>query len=369
MNWENMILDISSQFRYLKNIRQRRRGVIGYFSDYVPEEIIYSGGFHPYKFFSLAGLFDSKPFKIQGPCCSFVKAVSKSNLHRSTVIDGVVFPNICDSLRHLRVLWKSDLTQKFTETINNPTVINDESIRFFRQELERFTKSFESFFNLDITNSKIKQSIRLCNQNRDLLRILSESRQTLKPQTCGSELIGLCILSKILDKEDMKNFLSFFIKERSVDPFNFDGKKRLMLIGPVIDNLEFVRAIEKFDATIVYEDIMNVNGIGFFDLQIDANSEDVFTSLARCYLQNMPSPVLYPSKQRIDSIFTAIKKYNVQGVIFVIMNSCELHSFSYVTLKDLLLEKGIPSICLETEKTTPPYLRELMQIECFLEKI
>ena len=64
------------QLRYLQEIRNKKRGVIGYFSSYVPEEIILATGFHPYQFFSSTGIIGPSLSSIIGPCCSFAKKIA-----------------------------------------------------------------------------------------------------------------------------------------------------------------------------------------------------------------------------------------------------------------------------------------------------
>lgn len=362
-----MISDASMQLRYLKNIRKQKRGVIGYFSNNIPEEIILSGGFHPFRLYTLPSLFSPKKPPIRGPCCSFVRAVSKSNLHQNRIIDGIVFPNICDSLRHLRFFWKSDLKQKFIETISYPTIITKESAWFFKQELVRFTRSFESSFKVKISDSELRQTIHLCNKNRKLLRILSDSRKSSEVMVRSSELIGLCLLSTIVDKREVNNFLASLVVERSKNPIKWDGKKRLMLIGPLIDNISFIREIEKLNVAIPCEEIMS--GPRYFDNQINADSEDLLTEISASYLNRMQSPAIYSVNKRINRILTLVDEYNVRGVIFINRVSCEPYSFSYVTMRDLLIDKGIPTLYLEMENNTPPCQREMMRIECFLRRI
>jgi len=161
-----VISDFSHQLKYLEDIKREKKGVIGYFSDYVPEEIIFAGGFHPYQFFNMAGSIESRSLSIQGPCCSFIKSISKRGINKTSIIDGFIFTNICDSLRHLQLFWKNGTKNKFIETINNPVIVDNGSIEFFAKELRRFSKSFEVFFKIRIKDSEIEKAVKICNKNR-----------------------------------------------------------------------------------------------------------------------------------------------------------------------------------------------------------
>lgn len=364
MNWKEAISDFSVQAQYLRKIKRTKNGVIGHFSFYTPEEIIYGAGFLPYQLFSVNGLSDIGGCGLKGPCCSFTRELSRSNIYKDPLVDGFVFPAVCDSLRNLYCLWKPQAADKFIYTINNPHFVTEESIRFFQEELNRFIESFEKYFNLLIQRHAIADAIKLCNKNRRMLQVLFDSRKTSHPAITGSEMAGLSMLSKIIDKKEANDFIFSFLEERTKNPLTFLNKKRLMVVGPVIDGIELFQAIESLGGAIVLEEIMN--GPGSFNFQIDTSSEDLFYNLAKGYLEGVASAVLYPDARRIERMLNDIKEYNVQGVIFVVMKSCEPYFFLYAKLKELLGEKHIPTLCLEIEHAYLSNSSLLLRVETFL---
>lgn len=358
------MIDISAQIEYLEKVH-KERPIIGYFSSYVPEEIIAASGFHPYQFFTATGLVKPRPTPAIGPCCSFAKTISTTALHKMGLVDGVVFPAICDSLKRLGALWSGDLKGKYLGTVNTPSLATEASYRYFREELVHFARSLGTFFSAPVTEDALRNTARNSNETRRTLRVLSESRWTHHPKVTGSEMVELSIMSKIYDAGHLLRSISAILSERELRPINTGGKKRLALIGPTVDSISFLQEIEALGASIVCDDLMNETGSIGVDLNI--GTDDIFFAIAKGYLDGVVSPVVGPYERWEEKVLLHLERSGAEGVLFVIAKSCELYDFSYANLRKTLKERGIPSVLIELEKMRPPFQRELTKIRYFLD--
>ncbi len=355
------------QLRYLQEIRNKKRGVIGYFSSYVPEEIILATGFHPYQFFSSTGIIGPSLSSIIGPCCSFAKKIAKTTLHKSGLVDGMVFASFCDSMKNLNKFLSKDLESKFMKTIFIPAVISGDSINYFKESLQEFMSSLSKYFEIRLDEEMIRQSVFATERNRELLRKLSESRMTADPKISGSEIVKMCVLNKLLDKELVYEYICQILHEGKTYTSNIAQQRRIMVVGPTIDTFQFLEEIEKLDVFIACEEFMNETG--YINIRINQNSDDIMFDISKAYLEGIVNLVVYPYYSRAEWITSKIEKYNIGGVLFITMTSCEPYGFSYVTLKKILSKKGIPCMFLELESTRPPYQREILRMRWFLDTL
>ncbi len=85
---------------YLLNIGERYRGISGYFSNYIPEEIIAATGLYPLRIIGFYDTTKNTGSAIFNPVCSFVQDVfSAACFGEFSLLKNIIFPNSCDSLK------------------------------------------------------------------------------------------------------------------------------------------------------------------------------------------------------------------------------------------------------------------------------
>ena len=79
---------------YLLDIQKKCRGITGYFSNYIPEEIIAAAGLHPLRIIGLYDTSKSRQRALFNPVCSFVQTVFLAVCSGEfAFLKNIVFPN------------------------------------------------------------------------------------------------------------------------------------------------------------------------------------------------------------------------------------------------------------------------------------
>jgi benzoyl-CoA reductase subunit C len=145
-------------------------------------------------------------------------------------------------------------------------------------------------------------------------------------------------------------------------------QKRLMIIGPLLDNIDLLRTIESFGACIVTDEI--TNGWRYFDQNVQIDG-DLCENLAARYLQAGPSPTLNTDPQSMLASFRGkVSKLDLDGVIYINQKFCEPHIHHYMAKSDILKDMNINCLLLEIEHGTQKISeRDLLRIESFIEVI
>ena len=147
-----------------------------------------------------------------------------------------------------------------------------------------------------------------------------------------------------------------------------NGKKRLMVIGSVSDDISLVRFIEDSGAVVVAENLC-------FGLRHEGDevskTGDPVGQLAERYLSNSICPRMYGYyKHRLAILKERIEESKVDGVIMQHIRFCDLHGSENSLIERDLEALGIP--CLRIELEYGPLVetgRIKMRLDAFLERI
>lgn len=87
---------------YLLKAKKNYQGISGYFSNYIPEEIIAAAGLYPLRIIGFNDTQKASCSVMFNPICSFVQDVFVAAHSGSySFLSNIIFPNSCDSLRVL----------------------------------------------------------------------------------------------------------------------------------------------------------------------------------------------------------------------------------------------------------------------------
>ena len=101
----NLVSDPDYRKAYLLGFEDNK-GVSGYFSNYIPQEIIAAAGFHPLRIIGCVNPAGPGQHDLLNPVCSFVQDVYTAALSGGfSFLKNIIFPNSCDSLKLLRQMW------------------------------------------------------------------------------------------------------------------------------------------------------------------------------------------------------------------------------------------------------------------------
>jgi benzoyl-CoA reductase subunit C len=242
---------------YLLNASINYRGITGYFSNYIPEEIIAAAGLYPLRIIGFWNPSKSAGRSLFNPSCSFVRDVFlAANSGEFSFLKNIVFPNSCDSLKVLRQMWEYEIKKPKAYTLLHPINADDNSVRYFAQQLRSFAEEMKKESGVDFSDAELKKSIDKYNQTRGLLRQLYAIRKT-DTFLSGADAVAMMTAGLIMERNEYNSILRQTIDDVKQSPRSDKNLKRIMIIGPLTDNYFLLDKIERLGAIIVDDDITN----------------------------------------------------------------------------------------------------------------
>ena len=222
---------------------------------------------------------------------------------------------------------------------------------------------------LSFTDSQLADCIQRYNQTRQLLRELYTFANDKPPFLKGSDRIALVTAGMIMDRDEYNQILQQIVTEVfSADSVEREEGKKVMVIGPLVDNLELLETIEQLGASIVADDI--TNGSRYFKLDVDLDG-NLYENIAKRYLLSGPSPTINTNIRNDEQFFRRrVTDLRPDGVIFINQKFCEPHVHSYLAKIEILKEMRVNALMLEVEHNRATVgERDLLRIESFIEML
>ncbi|MBN1636367.1 MAG: 2-hydroxyacyl-CoA dehydratase [Deltaproteobacteria bacterium] len=361
---------------YVEAWKKSGKFVVGYPCTYVPEEIIHAAGLLPFRLRGIGISSLSVGDTYFGPViCSFPKCVLElAGNKKYSFLDGTVMSNGCDSMRRLDECWrKADkdipgIRPGYFHYFGVPHKVTDYSLQWFEEEIQLFIKSIEEHFSISVTDQDLNNSIKLYNQGRRLLKQLDQIKIGEDCRITGEDALALVVANTAMPKETYIPILSGFLDNIETTCKIIPGRKRLMIVGSINDDLDFFKVIEDCGAVIV-ADSMCFGSRTHHDLVEETT--DPVKALAKRYLNHAYCPRMFGYyKERLNFIKQKVVEARVDGVILQNIRFCDLHgSENGIFVRDL---EAAGIACLKMEREYGPLVesgRVKMRIDAFLEKI
>ena len=341
------------------------RQAMGYICTYAPEEIIQAAGFTPVRIRTGPEL----PTQAEAHLQSFTCALCRSALHQAlggdlAFLSGLVFPHTCDTLQVLADIWRENFPELFVATVVQPLGLGSPSVRpYLRAELQCFRQGLVGFSGQPISDDSLRDSIQLHNETRRLLSQLDNQRSRLTARGFYAAVEA----GMIMPKEQFNPLAAELVKLlREEDPWQ--RGPRLVLVGPVLDDLTVLDIIDDLGACVVGDDLCT--GSRYFDRPVtEAEDGDPIEALADHHLKRWPCPTKHSLLgQRGESLLELVEERRADGLVFTLQKFCDPHAFDYAIVKETLHAAGVPHLLLELEHT--PAVGQLRtRLEAFLEML
>ena len=364
--------------RFVSEWKNQGKAVIGYPCTFIPDEIIHAAGMLPFRLRGVGTTSLSIGDTYFGPViCSFPKCILQlAGQGEYNFLDGAIILNGCDSMRRLDECWRKagedyqGTLPGFFHYLGVPHKITDYSIAWYEDELQALIAGIERYFNVKITKTALKKSIKLYNEGRRLLIELDEMRAGNNVPVTGEEATAIMLAGFAMPREKYTELLNDTVcKLRKHNPSKTTNHaRRIMVVGSTSDDLDFIRLIEESGCTVV-ADTMCFGSRSYSDLADEKG--DPVSSLARRYLSHKLCPRMFGYyKDRLSYILDTAKKAGVDGVILQNIRFCDLHGSENGIFERDLEAQGIP--CMRMEREYGPLVetgRIRMRIDAFMERI
>lgn len=336
---------------------------IGLVSNYVPHELVevfgiperIIGGFHK-------GPTPESPSFTCGYVRDLVAAVNSGELDH---LSGVIIPQSCDSLFSAFDLMGRD--GLFTYRYHQPILEGEEGVRYQLRCYKDMIRFLEDKTGVGYGEGRLKQIISAANQVRHMLRQLGQeiSGNGLDvPYSQYLSTITQVMRSRFIDSVDSVRERCENLKKSGVMD---SADRRIMVVGPILDNFAVLDTIESFDDTKIVADNVT-NGARFINGTITEDGA-ALAALSRYYSGKLHSPSFSGDHRYLGVVEEAIDESAVNGVVLVNQRGCEVHGFQAHALQDLCDKKRVSYLTLNVEHSGEGLDGVSRRLQTFLEAI
>ena len=370
-------LHLKTRLTDLNKAKEQGRKVIGYpAGSYLPEELVLACDAIPISFIQ-AGNNDI--LKNAGAyVCRWFDPFWRSQIGYLTSrkdpyytsADLIVIP-ITDN--HVRVF--SNTVGYYTPEIESfvfgiPHVKNEISLAYYLQGISRLKKKLEEFTGVKLTESRLKQSIELCNRERELFREISLMRKSNNFAVDSKDFVALNHGSFLADKEVMVEILATFIEELKETILLSTNNPRILFTGSTLarGDHKVMDIVEDAGGVIVMEEF--AEGIRSYWGKVKTDG-DLMANLAESYFMDRICPGWFrPGTERLDFLIKLARDYKVAGLVWYQLMYRESYKVESYFFPDILRkETGLPMLSLESEYDAMETGPMKTRIETFIETI
>ncbi len=358
--------------------KKQGKKIVGYTCSYVPAEVFHAVDILPVRLRGIETESMSIGDAYFGPyICSFPKCILQlAGEGKFSFLDGAIITPGCDSMRRLDECWRKagddyhGIVPSFFYYFDVPHKTAPHGMNWFMEEIRKLIAALEKHFNITITPDQLRQSIQEYNKGRRLLKQLEDIRCKPWVGISGSDAFAVAVAGTVMPREAYTNRLEALIENLTQAPESIaNGKKRLMTIGSISDDIELIQLIEKNPNAIVVSENLCF-GVRYEGNEIDETGDPI-KALAEGYLGESTCPRMYGKyKDRLAILKETIDRAGVEGVIMQNIRFCDLHGSENSLFERDLEAAGIP--CLKIEREYGPLVetgRIRMRIDAFMERI
>jgi len=374
---EKLDAHLKTRLLDLSKAKEQGRKVIGYpAGGYFPEELALSCYAIPICFIQCG---NNETLKDAGAyICRFFDPFWRSQIGyltskkdpSYTIADLIVVP-ITDN--HVRVFSNTlgyYTPERASFVFGVPHVKDNLALEYYLQGIRRVKRKLEEFTGVEITESRLRQSIELCNRERELLREISLMRKSDHVVVTNKDFVALNHASFLADKAVMVEILESFLKElKDAAPQPKDGP-RILLTGSTLarGDSKVMDLIEESGGLIVMEEF--AEGIRPYWGEVKLNG-DLMANLAQSYFMEQVCPGWFrPGTERLDFLIELAKDYRAAGVVWYQLLYRESYKVeSYFFPDRLKKETGLPLLVVESEYDAMETGPLKTRIETFIETI
>jgi len=355
----------------IRRWKQEGGRIVGYFCSAMPVEMITAAGFLPFRVRATGStgteLSDSFFSSIN---CSFPRhAFNMALKGEYDFLDGLVIFNSCDHVRRVYDHWIRQLKTPFVQILSLPKKAEVPQVEWFTDELRILRERMQDHFGVAITDERLRDAIAQHNRSRRLLRDLYDLRKESRPPITGAEMLAVTVAGSVMPQDVYTDLLGDLLEDISGKEGHTDYRARLMIIGGLLDNPEYVQIIENQGGLVVTDALCFGSRTLWKD--VDENAADPLVALAQYYVADRPSCARmyteYP--RRLEYVRSMIDEFRVDGVIFQRLAFCETWGFEQYSLTNDFRNLNVPLLCMDREYVLGGVGQLKTRVQAFLETV
>jgi len=238
------------------------------------------------------------------------------------------------------------------------------------QALKEIKRDIETFIGYEIPTESIRESIRIYNENRSLVRKLYELRASNPGILDSKEMVTIIKTSMIMPKEKHSERLKSLLPALADRKTAKSDGVRVFISGSLCGAPKFdiLSMFEQSGAIVVGDDLFH--GYRYISTDI-RDTQDPLDSIAAYYLEknkDVPCPTRCdPESNWPQYIINAMGKLGAEQLVILMARYCEPHMFFYPDIKEAVEKAGFSHLLIEMEHEVVSLEALRTRIEAFVE--
>jgi len=171
-----------------------------------------------------------------------------------------------------------------------------------------------------------------------------------------------------MPKELFNRWLREYLDELKKSGKSHKPRQRVMVVGSVLTNPDFIKSIEELGALVVTDELCTSTRYWSDPVVLD-DKQTPLQAIARRYLSNFPCARMYPSDDRFNRILALARDFKVDGVISEVIRYCVPYAHDVPLLSDRLKANKLPLLALDVEYNTSGSGQVRTRVQAFLEML
>ena len=324
------------------------RKAIGHMPIYVPRELVHAAGMLPV---GITGGGDRVEI-IRGDAYfqSYICRIPRSTIElalskRLDVLDGMLFPSICDVIRNLSGMWKLLFPDRYVRYIDVPQNF-ETSVGgvFWRYELDQLRQDFSAISGHEITDDDLRRSIAVYNENRAAIEAMSAARSRAPWTYPLSETYLFLRAGNVLPPEDHTKLIRSYLEAAALeDDRREQDHSRVVLVGMFCEQPPhgLLVTLERAGCAVIDDDLLL--GLRWILSEIPVDG-DPMQNLVEAYLNHSATTAsrYVPDGDRARTLLESVRSNTAEGVVFCAPSFCDPALLEQPMLVAALDRAGIP---------------------------
>lgn len=347
-------------FNYVKNWKEKTGGkAVAFFPVYVPREIIHAAGLLPVGVLGAGSELEiiKGDAYFQSYICHIPRsAVELAVTGRLDVMDGFLFPAICDVIRNLSGMFKTTFKDKYIKFMDYPQNMKMElGGQFYRNELESLIEGCEKISGNKITTEKLNHSIDVYNKNRMAIKEMYSLRSRSPHLVPSTELYLIMRASYLMDVEEHTSMVLEYLKEILTEKDSRIEKDniRVVVSGTFCEQppLMLIKSLEQSGCYIVEDDWVLCSRYLIGDIEL---TDDPLNELVGAYLNKTVSTAsrYEEAEDKGRYLLQCIEENKAEGAIFCAPSFCDPALLERPMLQNVLKRENVPYTSLKYSENT-----------------
>jgi benzoyl-CoA reductase subunit C len=261
------------------------------------------------------------------------------------VLDGMLFPSVCDVIRNLSGIWKLLFPERYASYVDLPQRFEPElGGRFYTQEMLRIAGELADRGAKPLCDDALRAAIAQENERRAALATLDELRRAEPWRLSASDAYLAVRAGAVLPTAEHTTLLEEFRSAVLRRPARFYDNVRVIVEGAFCEqpSLALIRTLENAGCFVVEDDFQ----LGVHTIQgsigIDSGEEPL-VALARAFLERgAANATRYIDEEKKGAhLVRRVRAARADGVVFVAASFCDPALLDQPMLETALDEAGI----------------------------